>query len=194
MSRTILNNVCAAGSVVTMAALGFSSLGGLRGNIRAAEGPDCAEPVCDDKLDMFAKAMGGKGPGGATKECPVGRAELGRQSWTLLHTTAAYYPHKPSQEQSDAAQNLVHALSVLYPCGHCREHLAAHVEENPPDTSSREAFSVWMCNTHNAVNEVLGKPIFECSAEKLDERWRSGCKSVQPSKAKASPNSPAKTP
>ena len=39
---------------------------------------------------------------------------------------------------------------------------------------SREALMRWCCEFHNHVNEKLGKPIFPCSADELDLRWRDG--------------------
>ena len=48
-------------------------------------------------------------------ECPADREELGRQSWTLLHTMAAYYPKKPSSSQKTMAGQFLHSLSHLYP-------------------------------------------------------------------------------
>ena len=33
--------------------------------------------------------------------------------------------------------------------------------------------SVWMCEAHNRVNALLGKPAFPCVLSQLDERWRS---------------------
>ena len=39
---------------------------------------------------------------------------------------------------------------------------------------SRAQLSVWMCQEHNRVSRMLGKPEFPCVLEKLDERWRTG--------------------
>lgn len=44
----------------------------------------------------------------------------------------------------------------------------------PPSVESREAFSLWLCKHHNAVNEHNGKQTFPCSLPALDERWRVG--------------------
>ena len=33
---------------------------------------------------------------------------------------------------------------------------------------------MWMCEEHNRVNVLLGKPTFPCTPAKLDERWRTG--------------------
>jgi hypothetical protein len=92
--------------------------------------------------------------------CPLTRSELGRATWELLHSTAAYLPERPSEEQQRAAVALVHALGVVYACSHCREHFAKHLARHPVDASSRHAFSKWVCDAHNAVNLALGKPQF----------------------------------
>ena len=48
------------------------------------------------------------------------------------------------------------------------------MKTRPPDVSSRGALSRWLCEQHNEVNERLGKRTFECTVEKLDERWKDG--------------------
>ena len=88
----------------------------------------------------------------------------------LLHTTAAYYPDKPTEAEKQAAKDLVNGIAVLYPCTHCRAHFAKEVEEDPPDVSTRDAFSKWLCQRHNNVNKWLEKPQFDCSAESLQVR------------------------
>ena len=48
---------------------------------------------------------------------PLSREELGRASWSLLHTLAAKYPEEPTEKQQQAAISLVTGLSVLVLCG-----------------------------------------------------------------------------
>ena len=72
---------------------------------------------------MFGKALGaarakstvagGGGGGKAALECPVDREELGRGTWDLLHTTAAYYPETPSATDKAAGEGLVLGLTRL---------------------------------------------------------------------------------
>jgi len=105
-------------------------------------------------------------------ECPPDSEQLGRATWTFLHTTAAYYPERPNPLQTRQMRSLLTALPTLYPCSHCASHLGECMKNSPPDVSGRAALSRWLCDRHNEVNEKLGKPLFDCS--KTDERWKDG--------------------
>lgn len=39
---------------------------------------------------------------------------------------------------------------------------------------SRTNLALWLCEQHNTVNKKIHKPTFECTMEKLNERWRKG--------------------
>ncbi|THH10718.1 hypothetical protein EW146_g8289 [Bondarzewia mesenterica] len=104
--------------------------------------------------------------------CPPDVEQLGRATWTFLHTTAAYYPDKPTVYQRAQMLSLLRALPTLYPCSHCATHLGQEMKTSPPDVSGRVALSRWLCQQHNLVNERLGKDQFDCA--KTDERWKDG--------------------
>ena len=104
--------------------------------------------------------------------CPPDVEQLGRATWAFLHTTAAYYPDKPTVHQRVSMLSLLHALPTLYPCSHCASHLGDEMKRHPPDVSGRQALSWWLCQRHNEVNERLGKEKFDCT--KTDERWKDG--------------------
>lgn len=104
--------------------------------------------------------------------CPPDVEQLGRATWTFLHTTAAYYPDKPTAKQRANMLSLLHALPILYPCTWCAQDFGENMVNHPPDVSSRTGLSRWLCERHNEVNERLGKEMFDCA--KVDERWKDG--------------------
>ena len=39
---------------------------------------------------------------------------------------------------------------------------------------SRTELSVWLCEAHNRINQLLGKEAFPCNIAALDARWKHG--------------------
>lgn len=104
--------------------------------------------------------------------CPPDSKELGRSTWTFLHTTAAYLPETPTEQEKHQFSSLLTAVSHLYPCRNCADHLQAYLQVNPIPLQSKASISQWLCTFHNEVNSMLGKEKFECN--KIEERWKSG--------------------
>lgn len=100
---------------------------------------------------------------------PPSPEEVGRSTWTFLHTLAAAYPEHPDEETKRETWNLLRALGKVYPCRWCTDDWKEQIQKKPPPLSSRSDLEQWMCQQHNAVNEKLGKPSFDCS--KVQERW-----------------------
>ena len=97
------------------------------------------------------------------------KEDLGRATWTFLHTFAAQYPDEPTRRQERDARELIGLMTRAYPCAECAAHFEEIVRANPPDCSSGLALQQWMCAAHNEVNASLGKPRFNCDA--VGKRW-----------------------
>ncbi|XP_076953901.1 FAD-linked sulfhydryl oxidase ERV1-like [Bidens hawaiensis] len=104
-----------------------------------------------------------------TKAGPVTREELGRATWTFIHTLGAQYPEKPTRQQKKDVKELMAILSRMYPCKGCADHFKEVLSSNPVQAGSQAEFSQWLCRVHNVVNRSLGKPTFPC--ERVDARW-----------------------
>jgi FAD-linked sulfhydryl oxidase len=50
------------------------------------------------------------------ENCPADSVALGRAAWTLLHTTAAYYPDRPAPSQMDSMRAFMTSFIDNYPC------------------------------------------------------------------------------
>ncbi|KAK6916346.1 ERV/ALR sulfhydryl oxidase domain [Dillenia turbinata] len=100
---------------------------------------------------------------------PVTKEDLGRATWTFLHTLAAQYPERPTRQQKKDVKELMAILSRMYPCKECADHFKEILSANPVQANSQAEFSQWLCHVHNVVNRSLGKVIFPC--ERVDARW-----------------------
>lgn len=109
-------------------------------------------------------------------DCPPDTNELGRSTWTFLHTAAAYYPEKPTPVQKTHMVNMLSSLPSLYPCNWCADDFGKAIEKNPPQPAAESAFALndWLCKRHNEVNRKLGKPEFSCDWKNIMRRWKDG--------------------
>ncbi|KAG7093994.1 hypothetical protein E1B28_007624 [Marasmius oreades] len=125
-------------------------------------------------LMAFGPSSSSNEPDRPPAHCPPDVEQLGNATWTFLHSTAAYYPNRPTPNHRANMLLLIRAIPTLYPCSHCADDFGQDVKVNPPDVSSRAGLSKWLCERHNEVNLKLGKKPFDCTLEKLDERWKNG--------------------
>jgi hypothetical protein len=93
----------------------------------------------------------------------------GPSAWTFLHAISFAYPESlPSPEHKQAVLNLFASLKYLLPCGDCCAHYCSSYDSESLKNSldSRDSFSKWLVNFHNAVNVRLKKPIYEYDQSK----------------------------
>jgi len=107
------------------------------------------------------------------------RETLGQHSWFFLHTVAAKYAEHPTEADQQAVRYLYASLGQHYPCKACRHKLQQLLRGEgglgPIRTKSRKDLSVWTCELHNAFNQELGKPQFDCNPFKLDLIYLKDC-------------------
>ncbi|KAL4926905.1 flavin-linked sulfhydryl oxidase [Aspergillus undulatus] len=112
------------------------------------------------------------------RECPPDVEDLGRSTWTLLHSLTATYPETASSSEQSEMKSFLTLFSKLYPCWVCADDFRNWMSEpsgkNQPRLKGRKEFGNWMCEAHNEVNRKLGKKEFDCRF--WEERWRNGWK------------------
>ncbi|KAK9381838.1 ERV/ALR sulfhydryl oxidase domain-containing protein [Kockiozyma suomiensis] len=109
-------------------------------------------------------------------DCPPDVNEIGRSTWTFLHSVAATYPEKASSAQQEDMKSFIRIFGNIYPCWFCAGDFRSYVAkpENEPKVATQEEFGKWLCDAHNDVNKKLGKPVFDCNLWK--QRWKDGWK------------------
>lgn len=98
--------------------------------------------------------------------------ELGRSSWTFIHSLCAKYPAKPEKKDKEQISSFFDMLGRMYPCDWCAADFSTYLKEHKLDNSSKEGLNMWICGAHNEVNRKLGKKEFDCNLWK--QRWRDG--------------------
>lgn len=53
------------------------------------------------------------------KECPLDKDELGRNTWSFLHTMAANYPTNPTNQQQEDMKEFMNLFGKFFPCEYC---------------------------------------------------------------------------
>jgi hypothetical protein len=102
---------------------------------------------------------------------PPSPEEIGRAGWTVLHTTAAAFPHRPTDQQRKDMRDFIRSWSRVYPCSICAYHMRQQLLVMPPDVTDKRSFSRWTCELHNSVNTLLDKEVVDCDPEKVLRRW-----------------------
>jgi FAD-linked sulfhydryl oxidase len=52
-------------------------------------------------------------------QCPLYRNQLGNNTWSYLHTMAAYYPANPTDEEKTSMKSFIKIFAHFFPCNHC---------------------------------------------------------------------------
>ena len=112
-------------------------------------------------------------PEGATKPLTLTKQEIGRNTWSLLHSMAASYPNEPTEEDKKQITNFLYSLANLFPCKICGSHLLKMLKKEGVHADSREELVNYICKIHNIVNKVLQKPQFDC--KKAFDFWGGDC-------------------
>lgn len=106
---------------------------------------------------------------------PPTTEELGRSGWTILHSIASNYPHRPSKSQQDNMVSFLRHFASFYPCQACSQHMSNYLKVHHPATGSKQQIQQWLCQFHNSVNQRLNKDIFDCSL--VGDKWGAGVSS-----------------
>ncbi|CDJ64223.1 erv1-alr family domain-containing protein, conserved, putative [Eimeria necatrix] len=105
---------------------------------------------------------------------PPSREQMGRASWKVLHAAAAQFPDKPSKLVQRTMLSWLLGFTLFYPCHVCRDAFIPIIQFNPPSIASQKDFVLWVCRVHNAVNEDLSLPIYDCTDRRLFEQQSRG--------------------
>lgn len=100
--------------------------------------------------------------------------DIGRAGWTILHTTAAAFPNRPSPSQQQDFRDFIRSWSRLYPCSVCSYHMRQELQQRDIVATNKREASRFVCEIHNSVNSMLGKSEADCDPEKLLKRWHPG--------------------
>ena len=111
--------------------------------------------------------------------------------WHFLHTMSFNFPVKPTEEQKKQYKRFILNMKHVLPCKYCRINLKKNLKDLPltqKDLASRDAFSRWMFNLHEKVNEMLKKKsnLTYYEVRNRYEHFRSKCKKTKKSKPKKS--------
>lgn len=122
-------------------------------------------------------------------QCPPDTFQLGRSTWTFLHTMAAYYPEEPTRAQKSLMRSMMEGLAEFYPCSVCADHLREQVgglkqEGSPVYPVCCNAWGwvctiLCLCSSSCAVSRVLCG-LNDCPALSAMKQWALCCNGFMP--------------
>jgi len=99
---------------------------------------NCDRPACEETVTAISAALERIGKkttnteiSSSKIECPPSKDSLGKSSWTLLHSMAAWYPENPTQEEQLKMKHFMDALSIFYPCTYCAHDFQENLQKSP---------------------------------------------------------------
>lgn len=96
----------------------------------------------------------------------------GPSTWHTIHLLCYTAPETLSAGDQLRFTAFFKALPYVLPCATCSQHLLSHYESHPIENAvaTRDSLFEWSVQIHNAVNEMLGKPIM--TLEDAKARWK----------------------
>ncbi|KAG1342063.1 putative FAD-linked sulfhydryl oxidase ERV1 [Cocos nucifera] len=83
------------------------------------------KPLTPEESAILQSVEDVSGPASFAKKksvTPLTKEDIGRATWTLLHSIAAQFPDQPTRQQKRDAKELMAIISRLYPCKECADH------------------------------------------------------------------------
>jgi hypothetical protein len=94
---------------------------------------------------------------------PMESEEAGPHFWHTMGNVIAKYPVRPSTHDKLMFKHWLQYTIDHYVCyDPCIKNARKYIRRNPPDVSSRENLSHWLCLFHNHVRESQGKNQVSC--------------------------------
>lgn len=83
--------------------------------------------VCDDFKEIIKTDWSPTLPipTGKKLDSPLRKDELGRHTWSFIHTASAYYS-PASQASKDLMNSMINGIAAFYPCHYCAAHLTVY--------------------------------------------------------------------
>jgi hypothetical protein len=104
----------------------------------------------------------------------------GPPMWHYLHTMSFNYPVNPTASDKRNYRSFIIGLQHVLPCKYCRTNLKTNFKNHPLRAchlANREAFSKYVYELHEIVNELLGKKsgLSYCDVRERYEHFRARC-------------------
>ena len=112
-------------------------------------------------------------------------AVWGPSMWHFLHIMSFNYPVEPTAKNKRDYRAFILNLRNTLPCKYCRDNLTQNLINRPltvADMASRDTFSRYVYQLHEAVNTLLGKKsgLSYCDVRERYEHFRSRCTEDDP--------------